>query len=144
MAALARRHRGQRRRLHLQLVAGRFRLALPATGAGSRSARLRWSGRKAGIDRWGQPSLLLAWLPGVGDAFTVAAGVMRVPLLTFLIMVTIAKGARYAAILGAGARPGYLQLVLRPGIGWRQKILAGEPLTRTLASVKGFTFVTRE
>ena len=26
---------------------------------------------------------------------------MRVPLLTFLIMVAIAKGARYAAILGA-------------------------------------------
>ena len=53
-------------------------------------------------DRWGQPSLLFAWLPGVGDAFTVAAGVMRVPLLTFVILVTIAKGARYAAILGAG------------------------------------------
>ena len=52
--------------------------------------------------RWGQPSLLFAWLPGVGDAFTVAAGVMRVPLPTFLIMVTIAKGGRYAAILGAG------------------------------------------
>ena len=52
--------------------------------------------------RWGQPSLLFAWLPGVGDAFTVAAGVMRVPLLTFLIMITIAKGGRYAAVLGAG------------------------------------------
>jgi membrane protein YqaA with SNARE-associated domain len=52
--------------------------------------------------RYGQPSLLLAWLPGVGDAFTVAAGVMRVPLATFLAMVTIAKGGRYAAVLGAG------------------------------------------
>jgi membrane protein YqaA with SNARE-associated domain len=52
--------------------------------------------------RWGQPSLLLAWLPGVGDAFTVAAGVMRVPLATFLAMVTTAKGGRYAAVLGAG------------------------------------------
>ena len=52
--------------------------------------------------RHGQPSLLLAWLPGVGDAFTVAAGVMRVPLATFLAMVTIAKGGRYAAVLGAG------------------------------------------
>ncbi len=51
--------------------------------------------------RWGQPSLLLSWLPGIGDAFTIAAGMMRVPLLTFLIMVAIAKGARYAAILGA-------------------------------------------
>ena len=52
--------------------------------------------------RWGRPSLLFAWLPGVGDAFTVAAGIMRVPILTFLLLVTIAKGARYAAILGAG------------------------------------------
>lgn len=52
--------------------------------------------------RWGQPSLLFAWLPGVGDAFTVAAGVMRVPILPFLVMVAIAKGGRYAAILGAG------------------------------------------
>jgi membrane protein YqaA with SNARE-associated domain len=50
--------------------------------------------------RWGQPSVLFSWLPGVGDAFTVAAGVMRMPLLTFLAFVTIAKGARYGAILG--------------------------------------------
>jgi membrane protein YqaA with SNARE-associated domain len=52
--------------------------------------------------RWGQPSLLLSWLPGIGDAFTVAAGVMRAPLLPFLAMVAIAKGGRYAAVLGAG------------------------------------------
>ena len=52
--------------------------------------------------RWGHPSLLLSWLPGVGDAFTVAAGVMRVPILPFLLMVTIAKGGRYAVVLGAG------------------------------------------
>ena len=52
--------------------------------------------------RWGKPSLLFAWLPGVGDAFTVAAGIMRVPLLAFLVMVTIAKGGRYAAVLAAG------------------------------------------
>lgn len=52
--------------------------------------------------RWGRPSLLLSWLPGVGDAFTVAAGVMRTPLLPFLVLVAIAKGGRYAAVLGAG------------------------------------------
>lgn len=52
--------------------------------------------------RWGRPSLLLSWLPGVGDAFTVAAGVMRVPILPFLLLVAIAKGGRYAAVLGAG------------------------------------------
>jgi membrane protein YqaA with SNARE-associated domain len=52
--------------------------------------------------KWGQPSLLFSWLPGVGDAFTVAAGVMRVPIVPFLLMVAIAKGGRYAAVLGAG------------------------------------------
>jgi membrane protein YqaA with SNARE-associated domain len=65
-------------------------------GDGARERAQAW------YSRWGQPSLLFAWLPGVGDAFTVAAGVMRVPILTFLLMVTIAKGARYAVILGAG------------------------------------------
>ena len=50
---------------------------------------------------WGRPSLLFSWLPGVGDAFTVAAGVMRVPIVPFLVMVAIAKGGRYAAVLGA-------------------------------------------
>ena len=52
--------------------------------------------------RWGQPSLLLSWLPVVGDAFTVAAGVMRTPLLPFLVLVAVAKGGRYAAVAAAG------------------------------------------
>lgn len=52
--------------------------------------------------RWGLPSLLFSWLPGIGDAFTVAAGVMRAPLLPFLILVAIGKGGRYAAVLAAG------------------------------------------
>lgn len=57
---------------------------------------------QAWFRRWGQPSVLLSWLPVVGDAFTVAAGAMRMPLPTFLLFVTIAKGARYAVILAAG------------------------------------------
>ena len=52
--------------------------------------------------RWGQPSVLLSWVPGIGDAFTVAAGAMRMPLLTFVAFVAIAKGGRYAVVLGAG------------------------------------------
>jgi membrane protein YqaA with SNARE-associated domain len=54
------------------------------------------------FQQWGQPALLFSWLPGVGDAFTVAAGVLRTPILPFLLLVTIAKGGRYAAVLGAG------------------------------------------
>jgi membrane protein YqaA with SNARE-associated domain len=57
---------------------------------------------QAWFERWGQPSILLSWLPGVGDAFTMAAGVMRMKLATFLLLVTIAKGGRYALLLGAG------------------------------------------
>jgi membrane protein YqaA with SNARE-associated domain len=52
------------------------------------------------FNRWGRPSLLLSWLPGIGDAFTLAAGVLRVPLLWFLVLVTLAKGGRYAVLLG--------------------------------------------
>lgn len=51
--------------------------------------------------RWGRPLLLLSWLPVVGDAFTVAAGVMRVRLAPFLLLVTLAKGGRYAVLMGA-------------------------------------------
>lgn len=54
------------------------------------------------FNKYGQPTLLLSWLPGVGDAFTMAAGVLKVPLISFIILVTIAKGARYAMVLGAG------------------------------------------
>jgi membrane protein YqaA with SNARE-associated domain len=57
---------------------------------------------QAWFRRWGKPSLLFSWLPGVGDAFTVAAGMMRVPLLSFVVLVAIAKGGRYAAVLGIG------------------------------------------
>lgn len=64
---------------------------------------------QAWFARWGYPSLLLAWVPGVGDAFTVAAGAMRVPLAAFLVLVTIAKGLRYAALLGAAEGLGFAQ-----------------------------------
>jgi len=50
--------------------------------------------RKYGI--W---SLLLAWLPIVGDPLTFAAGVLQVRFLPFLVLVGIGKGARYAAVL---------------------------------------------
>ncbi len=52
--------------------------------------------------RWGRSSLLFSWLPVIGDAFTVAAGVMRTPIVPFVMLVGLAKGGRYAAVLGAG------------------------------------------
>ncbi|MCA0433741.1 MAG: DedA family protein [Proteobacteria bacterium] len=48
---------------------------------------------------YGPWALLLSWVPVIGDPLTVAAGVLKVPLATFLAIVTLAKGARYAALL---------------------------------------------
>lgn len=48
--------------------------------------------------RWGKWSLLLSWALVIGDALTLVAGVLRVRLATFLILVTLAKGGRYAVL----------------------------------------------
>lgn len=60
------------------------------------------AGAKGWYRRWGRWSLLLSWVPLAGDALTVAAGVMREPLWSFVLLVALAKGARYVvATLGA-------------------------------------------
>ncbi|MCV0395954.1 MAG: DedA family protein [Rhizobiaceae bacterium] len=51
--------------------------------------------------RWGRWSLLLSWAPVVGDPLTVVAGVLREPLWSFLILVTLAKTGRYLAVAWA-------------------------------------------
>ena len=48
--------------------------------------------------RYGVWSLLLAWVPVVGDPLTLAAGVMRTDLRWFLPLVAVGKLARYLAI----------------------------------------------
>lgn len=53
--------------------------------------------------RWGLWSLLLSWVPVLGDPLTVVAGALRVPFVPFLVLVTLGKAARYAAIAGAFA-----------------------------------------
>ncbi len=50
------------------------------------------------FQKYGVWSLLLAWLPVVGDALTFVAGVMKVRIEVFLILTTIGKGARYAIL----------------------------------------------
>ena len=49
-------------------------------------------------ERYGHWSLLLSWLPIIGDPLTLIAGVMREPLGRFLLIVTLAKGARYGVL----------------------------------------------
>ncbi len=48
--------------------------------------------------RYGVWSLLLAWLPIVGDPITFVAGMARVRLPLFLLLVALGKGARYAVV----------------------------------------------
>jgi membrane protein YqaA with SNARE-associated domain len=51
------------------------------------------------FNRYGSWSLLLSWLPLVGDPLTLVAGILRVNLYLFLILVVIGKAARYVAVL---------------------------------------------
>ncbi len=48
--------------------------------------------------RHGRWSLLLSWMPVIGDPLTMVAGVMREPLIPFLAVVTIAKVGRYLVL----------------------------------------------
>lgn len=48
------------------------------------------------FSRWGRPSLLLAWLPVIGDPLCLLAGLLRVSLVPFVVLVGIGKLARYA------------------------------------------------
>lgn len=48
--------------------------------------------------RFGWPSLLLAWLPVIGDPLTLVAGTLNYPLGRFVLLVFTGKAARYAAL----------------------------------------------
>jgi membrane protein YqaA with SNARE-associated domain len=50
--------------------------------------------------KYGKWSLLLSWVPIIGDPLTVIAGVLREPFLPFLLLVTIAKISRYLVLAG--------------------------------------------
>ena len=51
------------------------------------------------FQRYGIWSLLLTWIPGLGDGLTVAAGAVRVGIVPFCLLVAIGRGLRYAAII---------------------------------------------
>ena len=56
------------------------------------------------FQRYGRWSLLLAWLPVVGDPLTMVAGVLRVPFRLFVVLVALGKGLRYAILLWLGGQ----------------------------------------
>lgn len=49
--------------------------------------------------KWGVWSLLLAWLPFIGDPLTVMAGIFKTNIWMFLLLVTIGKASRYLFII---------------------------------------------
>ncbi|KFC50824.1 membrane protein [Halomonas sp. SUBG004] len=49
--------------------------------------------------RFGEASLLLSWLPVIGDPLTVLAGVMRLAWWRAMLWIVLAKGARYALLI---------------------------------------------
>jgi membrane protein YqaA with SNARE-associated domain len=48
--------------------------------------------------QYGRWSLLLSWVPIIGDPLTIVAGVLREPFPVFLALVAVAKTARYVAV----------------------------------------------
>lgn len=61
------------------------------SGAEAEKARQRFK-------KYGVFSLLFAWVPIVGDPLTFVAGVLKVNLLIFFILVTFGKLMRYVAL----------------------------------------------
>jgi len=48
--------------------------------------------------RYGRWSLLMSWVPIIGDPLTIVAGVLREPLPIFLALVSVAKLGRYIPV----------------------------------------------
>jgi len=51
------------------------------------------------FQRYGFWSLLLAWMPAIGDALTLIAGIMKVRLWIFLVLVATGKALRYISVV---------------------------------------------
>jgi membrane protein YqaA with SNARE-associated domain len=73
---------------------GRWRQKENPQSASHRKAR-------AWLDRWGPWSLLLSWLPGIGDPMCLVAGAMRLPFWLCTLAIAIGKYARYVVVAAA-------------------------------------------
>lgn len=67
----------------------------------------RWFSEKAGTldrarawyHRYGRWSLLLSWVPVIGDPLTIVAGLLRERLEVFVLLVALSKIGRYAVVI---------------------------------------------
>jgi membrane protein YqaA with SNARE-associated domain len=74
----------------------RLQPAANATAAHARAVRV--------VERFGQPALLLSWVPILGDAIVAVAGAVRMPFAAFSVWTLAGKLARYAAVAWIAAR----------------------------------------
>jgi len=51
------------------------------------------------FDKYGGYSLLLSWVPIIGDPITFVAGMLQYNLKKFIILIIIAKGSRYLFLI---------------------------------------------
>lgn len=58
-----------------------------------------WQKANDWFQKYGRWSLLLAWLPVIGDPLTLIAGISRINFRWFLILVSIGKILRYLLLL---------------------------------------------
>lgn len=77
--------------LGTQLHRWQHRRWFPATTEQLERAQ-RW------YQRYGRWSLLLSWMPLIGDPLTLVAGVLREPFWRFTLVVSLAKTSRYAVL----------------------------------------------
>jgi membrane protein YqaA with SNARE-associated domain len=64
------------------------------------ATRERMAKAEAWYHRYGRWTLLLSWMPVIGDPLTIVAGVLRESLPIFIVLVAIAKTARYLIVGG--------------------------------------------
>ena len=50
------------------------------------------------LRRFGQPALLLSWVPVIGDALVATAGAVSMPILPFFIWMSAGKVGRYILV----------------------------------------------
>ena len=48
--------------------------------------------------KYGKWTLFFSWVPIIGDPLTIIAGIFRVPIYTFILIVSLAKTIRYVVI----------------------------------------------
>lgn len=58
------------------------------------------------VQRWGVWSLLLSWLPVLGDALCLAAGWLRLPAMSSAVAIVVGKALRYGIVLAVALSAG--------------------------------------